>query len=571
MSTKKWAFKENVDQADVEKLGDRINIDPILTRLLLQRGIQTEDDARKFFNPDLNDLHDPFLMKGMQIAVNKIDAVIREHRPILIYGDYDVDGTTSVALLYSFLRNFYDKLEFYIPDRYEEGYGLSNQSIDWAEKQGIALIITLDCGITAVNEVEYANERNIEVIITDHHRPGEKIPAAYSILNPKQEDCPYPFKDLSGCGIGFKLAQAISQQNGISLTHLYRFLDLLAVSIASDIVPIQGENRLMAYHGLHKLSKNPVLGLKAIKEICFDPSKKNYKISDIVFKIGPRINAAGRMGDAKNAVNLLLAQNMAEAQTKALSIDNTNKERRDVDATITQQAINMLESQPNYKQLKTTVVYGENWHKGVIGIVASRLIEHYHRPTIVLSQINGVLTGSARSVKGFDIYNAIEDCSDLIDQFGGHKYAAGLTIQEENLSEFVDRFENVVSDSIQEEHLERTIEVDDLINFNSITDDFVDQLNLFAPFGPGNMQPVFRSDNVYAASPDRGVRIVGKNHLQLYVKQEGTSGFSAIGFNLGEHFNSISKGIPFNMLYTIEENEWRGKVTLKLNIKDIKI
>lgn len=562
---KRWTFKEKVNRKEVEHLQEKLNIDHILAKLLVHKQIKSFNESKSFFRPSLENLHDPFLMKGMQEAIDKIEATMMNHEAILIYGDYDVDGTTSVALLYSFLKNYYDKLSFYIPDRYEEGYGVSMQAIDWAEENNYKLIITLDCGITAVDEVAYANEKNIDVIVTDHHRPNEILPEAEAILDPKQEDCNYPFKELSGCGIGFKLAQAFSIRNKIPFDNLYEYLDLLAVSIASDIVPIVDENRILAHYGLQKLNKKPMVGLRAIKQLCCD--KNNITISDIVFKIGPRINAAGRMGDAKNAVDLLIANEQFDATEKAEIINETNTERRGVDAGITQEAINFVHAIPNYKEKKSTVVYGENWHKGVIGIVASRLIEQYYRPTIVFSKIDGVLTGSARSVKGFDIYNAISECSDLVEQFGGHKYAAGLTLNEDKIEAFTEKFENVVSENIEEELLTPSIEIDAMIGFKDITPKFFRILKQFAPFGPGNMHPVFRSDQVFA---DNFIRIVGTNHLQVYLKQEDSFSFSAIGFNLGHHYHKISKGIPFNMVYTIEENTWKGKTNIKLNIKDIK-
>jgi single-stranded-DNA-specific exonuclease len=566
MTSKRWDFKPKVNHEDVEHLKNILNIEEVLAKLLVQRGIKDYDQAKSFFRPSLSSLYDPFLMKGMEKAIEKIDTVMTSHQPILIYGDYDVDGTTSVALLYSFWANFYDKLGFYIPDRYEEGYGLSMQAIEWAKEKGYKLIITLDCGITAVEPVKEALVQGIDVIITDHHRPGEVLPDAYAILNPKQEDCPYPFKELSGCGIGFKLAQAFCLKNNIELDNVYDYLDLLAVSIASDIVPIVDENRILCHFGLEKLGKNPSIGLKAIKDLCCD--KDEITVSDIVFKIGPRINAAGRMGDAKNAVNLLINKDINDARNKADLINDTNNDRRGIDASITQEALDHIDNLTDFIDRKSTVVYGENWHKGVIGIVASRLIEQYHRPTIVFSKINGVMTGSARSVKGFDIYNALCECSEYVDQFGGHKYAAGLTLKTVNYEAFAEKFEEVVSESIKDHMLSPSIEIDSMLEFSAITPKFYNILKQFGPFGPKNMHPVFRSDQVYATNG--AARVVGGSHLQVYVKQDDSVSLSAVGFGMADYCDEIAKGKSFNMVYTVEESIWKGEAKLKLNIKDIK-
>lgn len=561
---KKWVYKPKHQEETATQLAESINVDPLVARLLLSRGIRTFEEAREFFRPDLSLLHDPFLMKDMEKAVTIIDRAIRSQDRILIYGDYDVDGTTAVALVYRFFKHLYDQVGYYIPDRHSEGYGLSMQAIDWAVENGYGLIVTLDCGITANEQVAYANERGLTVIITDHHLPAT-LPEAAAILNPKQADCPYPFKELSGCGIGFKLAQAFANRNEIDEQYVLQSLDLLAVSIAADIVPILGENRILTHFGLKKLNDNPTVGLRAIIQLCCD--KKDLNITDIVFTIAPRINAAGRMGDAKNAVELLLSNNMQEAESRAQVINETNTDRRDVDANITREAMLVAEATSDFTSRRTTVVYGQNWHKGVIGIVASRLVEQYYRPTIVFSHADGLLTGSARSVNGFDIHHAISQCAEYVDQFGGHKYAAGLTLREENIEKFSSKFEEVVRNSIRDEQLVPLLEIDQHIRLKEITPRFFRVLKQFAPFGPGNMQPVFSSKDVYS---NGFVRVVGENHLQISIQQDDSIAFSAIAFGHAEHYPLISKGLPFNVAYTIEENTWRGVTSIKLNIKDIK-
>ncbi|MBA4303130.1 MAG: single-stranded-DNA-specific exonuclease RecJ [Sphingobacteriaceae bacterium] len=561
---KKWVYKPKHADEDAVSLAESINVDPLIARLLLSRGVGTYDEAKTFFRPELSLLHDPFLMKDMDKAVSIIEEAIRNQDRILIYGDYDVDGTTAVALLYRFFKHIYDQVGYYIPDRHSEGYGLSIQAIDWAVEQGYNLIITLDCGITANEQVDYANSKGLPVIITDHHLPAA-IPHAAAILNPKQADCPYPFKELSGCGIGFKLAQAFASRNEIDDQYVLQSLDLLAVSIAADIVPILGENRILTHFGLKKLNENPTMGLRAIIQLCCD--KKELTITDIVFTIAPRINAAGRMGDAKNAVELLLSNSMQEAESRAQVINETNTDRRDVDANITREAMLVAEATADFRSRRTTVVYGQNWHKGVIGIVASRLVEQYYRPTIVFSHADGLLTGSARSVNGFDIHHAIAQCAEYVDQFGGHKYAAGLTLREENIKAFSKKFEEVVKSSIRDEQLVPLLEIDQSIRLKEITPRFFRVLKQFAPFGPGNMQPVFSSKGVYS---NGFVRVVGENHLQISVQQDDSIAFSAIAFGHAEHYPLISKGLPFNVAYTIEENTWRGVTSIKLNIKDIK-
>jgi single-stranded-DNA-specific exonuclease len=561
---KRWVYRPRQQEEAVSQLAAAINVDPLIARLLIGRGVSTFEAAKDFFRPELANLHDPFLMKDMGKAVDIIEQAIRNQDKILIYGDYDVDGTTAVAVTYRFFKHIYEQVGYYIPDRHSEGYGVSMQAIDWAVENDYKLIITLDCGITANEQVAYANSLGLTVIITDHHLPAE-LPDAAAILNPKQHDCPYPFKDLSGCGIGFKLTQAFSLRHEIDPEFIYQTLDLLAVSIAADIVPILGENRILTYFGLKKLNENPTMGLRAIIQLCCD--KKELTITDIVFTIAPRINAAGRMGDAKNAVELLLSPNMQEAESRAQTINETNTDRRDVDANITREAILVAEAHEDFLSRKTTVVYGPNWHKGVIGIVASRLVEQYYRPTIVFSHADGFLTGSARSVNGFDIHDAISQCAELVDQFGGHKYAAGLTLREENIEAFSKKFEMVVSKSIREEQLVPVLEIDQEIQLKDINARFFRVLKQFAPFGPGNMQPIFTAKMVFS---NGFVRVVGENHLQISVQQDGSVAFSAIAFGHAEHYPLISKGIPFNIAFTIEENTWRGVTSIKLNIKDIK-
>ncbi len=562
----KWEIHPRLDPEDILSLSKALNVDVILAELLVHKGITTLDEAKAFFRPSLNDLHDPFLLKGMREAVALIEEMIIQNHKILIYGDYDVDGTTAVSLLYTYLGQFYSKLGYYIPDRHSEGYGLSLQAIDWAHEQGYKLIITLDCGITAVEPVEYAIQKGIEVIITDHHLPGEILPDAAAVIDPKQSDCYYPYKELSGCGIGFKLAQAFAISNNVELQPLYAMLDLLAVSIASDIVPITGENRILAYYGLKKLGENPSIGLKAIKDICCN--KSDITISDIVFNIGPRINAAGRMGDAKNAVRLLISKNQIEAESIAASIDVTNAERKDIDTTITQEAFEMVRQNAKHPELSSTVVYNSNWHKGVIGIVASRLIESYYRPTIVFTQQDDLFTGSARSVSGFDIYQAILGCGDIVEQFGGHKYAAGLSIKANRIDEFIEKFDQVVKSHLKNDTLIPKIEIDIPLQVSHINDKFYRILKQFAPFGPGNMQPVFVAHDLYGGAR---TKIVGDNHLMLYIKEENSQEFQAIAFKQGQHYDDIIRGKQFSACYTIEENTWNGKTSLKINVKDIKI
>jgi len=563
--TKRWIQKPEPDAEIVETLSTALNLNKVLSSILAQRGLRTFECGRKFFRPQYADLHDPFLMKGMDIAINRIDEAIAKGEKILIYGDYDVDGTTSVATVYSFFADRYPNIDFYIPDRYSEGYGISSKGIDWAAENNFSLIIALDCGIKAVDKIAYAKEKNIDFIICDHHLPGDEIPAAVAILNPKQKDCPYPFKELSGCGIGLKLVHAYSLKHKIDFKSVEQFMDLAAISIASDLVPIEGENRIIAHFGLVKLKKNPNNGLRALLEAY--AIKPELSISDVVFFIGPRINAAGRIADAKDSVRLMISKDYEKTKAIAELVNQHNVDRRSFDKDITEKAFEMIERDHTFYERKSTVLFHNEWHKGVIGIVASRLIEKYYRPTIVLTESNGLATGSARSVEGFDLYSAIEECADLLEQYGGHTHAAGLTMQLENVKPFADKFESVVAKNIVERSLTPEIEYDDEILLRVITPKFFSVLKQFSPFGPGNQNPIFMSKNVWEVGD---VMIVGNNHLKMSITQEdGGRIFKAIGFGLGEHYEKVSQGISFDMCYTIEENHFNGHVNLQLNIKDI--
>jgi single-stranded-DNA-specific exonuclease len=562
---KRWVIQEVDDEEAIDRLSNELNINKTLARLLVLRGITTFDEAKKFFRPDASHLHDPFLMADMYKAVNRLLDAIETGEKILIYGDYDVDGTTSVALVYSYLKNFYPHLEYYIPDRYKEGYGISFAGIDYANANGYSLIIALDCGIKSIDKVEYATERGIDFIICDHHLPGDEIPKAVAVLDPKRVDCTYPFDELSGCGIGFKLMQAYSIKAGVNLEKLYSYIDLVAVSIAADIVPIVGENRTLACMGLQKLNTSPLPGLKAILE--HQKLNRELSISDVVFIIGPRINAAGRIESGSKAVELLISEHADNTVLPNADINDNNTTRRDLDRSITQSALDMIAGDDVYTNRRSTVVYSPDWHKGVIGIVASRLIESYYRPTIVLTKSGDQVAGSARSVKGFDVYEAILSCSDLLIQFGGHKFAAGLTMEEANVKAFIQKFEEIVSATITEESLTPEVEIDAEIDLAEITPKFYDVLKQFAPFGPGNMNPVFLTRGVR----DRGYgRIVGSTHLKLDVQQDNPNlFFNAIAFGQGHYAENVAKKIPFDICYAIEPNEWNGKVTLQLNIKDM--
>jgi single-stranded-DNA-specific exonuclease len=562
---KRWAENSGENQQVIADLQAALQVDEVIARLLVNRGITTFDDAKYFFRPDMGHLHDPFLMKDMEQAILRIERAIATEEKIMVYGDYDVDGTTSVALVFSFFRKYHKNIDFYIPDRYKEGYGISSQGIDFAAEHNFSLIIALDCGIKSVDKIAYANSLGVDFIICDHHNPGDTLPEAVAVLDPKRADCEYPYKELSGCGIGFKLVQAYAQKNDIPFEEIECFLDLVVVSIASDIVPITGENRVLAWYGLKRLNSSPCTGMSALMDVA--GRKDNYTVTDIVFMIGPRINAAGRIDDAKHAVNLLIADDHNSARDKGFVINGKNTERKEFDSSITEQALAMIDADPALISKKTTVVFNEGWHKGVIGIVASRLTEKYYRPTIVLTESNGHVAGSARSVLGFDLYEALSGCSDLLTQFGGHKYAAGLTMQAENIPAFQQRFEEIVSGTITEEQLTQEIVIETSLKLNEITPKFLRILNQFSPHGPMNMAPVFLTKNVYTYG---SASIVGINHLKMVVRQEDSLLFDCIGFGLGEHLSEIKKEIPFDICYTIEEKVWREKHSIQLNIKGIR-
>ncbi len=562
---KRWQFKVFPDPDAVKILEDSLQINETIATLLAQRDIASYNEAHAFFRPTLDQLHDPFLMKDMEAAVDRLKLAMTNNEKILIYGDYDVDGTTAVATAYGFLTEFYDHVEFYIPDRYAEGYGVSKKGIEWAAENDIALIITLDCGIKACDRVQEANQHGIDVIICDHHTPGDELPPALAVLDPKREDCEYPYKHLSGCGVGFKLLQGYCIQNDIAPGKLLDYLDLLAVSIASDIVPITGENRVLTHFGLKKLNQSPRSGLQAL--INFNKSNREITTSGIVFGIGPRINAAGRMDHAGAAVKLLLAPNSEEARELADQVDTKNDARRNFDTAITEEAFEMIASNEEFLNAKSTVLYKEDWHKGVIGIVASRCVDKYYRPTVILTESNDKVTGSARSVQGFDVYEAITECSDLLDQYGGHMYAAGVTMDIDKVEEFRIRFEEVVADRITDDQLIPTIEVDTVIFLDEIDTKFHRIIRQMGPFGPKNMQPVFVSENVHAIN----AKVLKGEHLKFMVKQEGTDvSFEAIGFGLGQYYDMVDCGMKFHMAYTVEENEFRGHKSLQLYVKDIK-
>lgn len=560
----RWTIKPKPETQKVISLSEQLNVEPLIASLLVQRGIETFEEAKNFFRPSLKDLHDPFLMKDMDKAVSRIQTAIENQENILVYGDYDVDGTTSVALVSSYLKSYYPNVSTYIPDRYDEGYGISYKGIDFASDNEFSLIIALDCGIKAIDKVAYASEKNIDFIICDHHRPGSEIPKAIAVLDPKREDCEYPYKELCGCGVGFKLIQALSENRGLVLDDILLYLDLVATAIGADIVPVTGENRILAYYGLKVINSNPRTGFKAIlKEV----KKETLSITDVVFIIAPRINAAGRMKHGNHAVALLTETNKKKAEIYAAEIENFNSDRRETDKQITEEALLQIIQNKEEKR-KTTVVYHESWHKGVIGIVASRLTETYYRPTLVFTKSGDRLAASARSVKGFDVYNALESCAEHIEQFGGHKYAAGLTLLEEDFEKFKNEFEKVVSETITAQQLIPEISIDAEIDLNDITPKFYRILKQFAPFGPGNMTPTFMSQNL----KDVGFgKCVGKDltHLRLIVKQGNSNQFTGIGFGLAEKQDIGCTGKPFKAAYCIDENEWQGNVSLQLRLKDI--
>lgn len=557
-------YKDEPDKEIVEKLSKEININQYLSKILVQRGITTFDEAKEFFRPSLSRLHDPFLMLNMDRAVNRLTDAVFNKEKILIYGDYDVDGTTSVSLMFLFLKQFTSALEFYIPDRYTEGYGISEKGINHATENKFDLIIALDCGVRAIDRAKQAKEAGIDLIICDHHLPGKKLPDAFALLDPKQENCRYPYKELSGCGVGFKLLEGFCQQNTIEKEKLFELLDLVAVSIGCDIVPIVDENRILAHYGLKKLNQAPSAGLKSLIEI--SGKKNQFSITDVVFSIGPRINAAGRLTHAKESVNLLIGDS-TQTDAFADNLNDRNKERREFDQNITEEALEMISAMEEGR--KSTVLFKEDWHKGVIGIVASRCIEHYHRPTIILTESKGKATGSARSVDGFDVHEAISECEDLLEQFGGHTHAAGLTLPLTNVEAFISKFEEVVSSRILPEQLIPKVEIDTEIPLEAINFKTYNVMNQMAPFGPQNMSPVFGTKNVIV---DTIPKVIKDKHIKGYVHAENsTKLFEFIGFGMADKVDQIKVGDPFHIAYHLEENNYLGNKSLILNLKDVKI
>lgn len=563
---KRWVQRSQGDQQQIESLAHRLNIDRALSQVLVSRNICTYEDAKSYFRPQLTDFHDPFLMKDMEKAVSRIQQAIQGSEKILVYGDYDVDGTTAVAAVFSYLKTFTSFVEYYIPDRHKEGYGISETGINYASDNQFSLIIALDCGIKSIDNVEYSTRLGIDFIICDHHLPGEEIPSAVAVLDPKRLDCTYPFKELSGCGIGLKLIQALGITSDREQGEYTRYLDLAMVSTAADIVSMAGENRVIAWHGLKKLNTNPCAGLSALIQISGRPLP--FSISDVVFQLAPRINSTGRMGHAKQAVSMLLCDENDTATDQSILINVHNVDRKLSDQQITAEALAIIQSDPNLQNKKTTVVFGAQWNKGVIGIVASRLIETYYRPTVVLTESNGKITGSARSVAGFDLYAALVQCSDHLIQFGGHQYAAGLTLEPGALADFSAQFEKIVSESIEPELLIPTLVFDATIKLSQIDAKFYRIIAQMAPFGPENMMPVFRSDSVRLTG---NASIVGENHLKFSIMQDNSAVFECIAFGQADLLEKLRTCSVFSVCYTIEENQWRDRRTLQLNVKDISL
>ena len=562
---RRWIYKVAPSPESIKKLSEEININQFLSAVLIQRGIQDFSTAKDFFRPSLDHLHDPFLMTDMQEAVDRLKKAIDSNEKILIYGDYDVDGTTAVALVYSYLREFYSHVEVYIPDRNKEGYGVSQAGVEWAEENGYTLIIALDCGIKASDMVVLADHKGIDFIICDHHLPDEKIPNAVAVLDPKRKDCHYPYTELSGCGLGFKLIQAFARKHRKE-EEVYSFLDLVAVSIASDIVPITGENRILTHFGLKKLNENPLPGLKALKDL--SQNKNELDVSGVVFTLGPRINASGRVAHASGAVELLISKSEEEALALAEKVNLKNDIRRQFDMDTTEEALAMIDSSETLRTAKSTVLFKNTWHKGVIGIVAARCIEKYYRPTVILTESNDKITGSARSVSGFDLYEAVLQCGDLLEKFGGHKYAAGLTMNRNNLEAFQQRFEEVVAARITSDMLTPSIEIDVPITFDAITPKFINVLRQMAPFGPENQKPVFEAKNVYVLNSLTNFK---DRHIRFLAGQEGSETiFQAVAFDLAEHYEALARGNSFRIAFTVEENQYNGNTTVQLRVKDIK-
>jgi single-stranded-DNA-specific exonuclease len=568
----RWTIKPKPSEEKVKNLVEALKVEEFVATLLVQRGIETYEEARQFFRPTLNDLHNPYLMKDMDKAVVRIELAIENGENILVFGDYDVDGTTAVSLVASYLKTYYPNVATYIPDRYDEGYGISFKGIDYADDNGFSLIIALDCGIKSIDHVAYAKERNIDFIICDHHRPGEFLPEAIAVLDPKRDDCSYPYDELCGCGIGFKLIQALGENRNQTIEDLTSYLDLVATAIAADIVPMTGENRILAYFGLQVINSDPRPGIKAL---IHQIKKKTLDITDVVFIIAPRINAAGRIKHGNHAVELLSEFDFEQAQQFASEIEVYNSERKDLDKQITKEALGQI-IENNEKERFTTVVFQEDWHKGVIGIVASRLIETYYRPTLVFTKSGDKFAASARSVKGFDVYNALEACSEHLEQFGGHMYAAGMTLLEENYQLFKDAFEKVVEETIHPDSLTPEISIDAEIDFSDITPKLMRILQQFEPFGPQNMTPIFLTKDVKDTGYAQKLG-ADEEHLKLFVRQSrsetsglGTEGMAAIGFGLGNKMELTTNKKPFEMVYCIDENEWNGKTSVQLRLKDIK-
>ncbi|WP_276133266.1 single-stranded-DNA-specific exonuclease RecJ [Polluticoccus soli] len=563
--TKRWTLKP-ADEAYIKQLSDSLHIHPALCRILAVRGIAGFDSAKSFFRPELSHLHDPFLMKGMETAVTRISEAMEWHERIMIYGDYDVDGTTAVAVVYSFLRkNYKGELSYYIPHRYREGYGVSKAGIDHAHANGYTLLITLDCGIKSVELIQYAQSLGIDVIVCDHHTPDAMLPPAKAILNPKQSDCKYPYKELSGAGIGFKLITALCLKWGKPLEDAYEYLDLVATSIAADIVPIDGENRVLAFYGLKRVNENPSPGIRTLKALA--QVNRNLSISDLVFVIGPRVNAAGRMDDARKAVDLFIETDTEKLTALAEALQSDNFDRKEVDKNITEEALAIIQGDTAMAARKSTVLYQSHWHKGVVGIVASRLIDHYYRPTIILTLSNDKVTGSARSVSGFNIYEAVHECRDLLDNYGGHFYAAGMTLHPDRVAAFVDRFEQVVAGKITEAMLIPEIEIDAEISLRDVRPAFHKIIKQFEPFGPANMKPIFLTKRVYDYQGHS--RIVKDLHIKFVVHQQSGVVMDGIGFNLADKFDIVQKG-PFDILYNIDENEFNGITKLQIRVVDIR-
>lgn len=553
------------------KLVSEMGLNPVIALLLVQRGLTTAQEVKRFFRPSLSNLHDPFLMPDMEKAVQRLNKALGDKERILIYGDYDVDGTTAVSLVYKYLRPYSTNLDYYIPDRYDEGYGISLRSIQYAEEHGITLVIALDCGIKAIEKIAYAKERGIDFIICDHHMPDDELPDAVAVLDPKRADSNYPYEHLSGCGVGFKFMQAFGMNNHFPFSDIERLLELTAVSIASDIVPITGENRILAYYGLRQINSSPSMGLKGVIDVC-GLSGKEITISDIVFKIGPRLNASGRMMNGKEAVDLLLAKDRSVVREKSESINQYNEERRELDKKITEEANEIINTIPNIEDKKAVIVYNPQWHKGVIGIVASRLTEKYYRPAVVLTKSSELVTGSARSIGGFDIYKAIEGCRDLLENFGGHTYAAGLSLKEENLPAFIERFQQLAAEDSHLAQMTPQIDIDALIDLKDINTKFMNDLKKMNPFGPNNQKPVFCTYEVkdYGTS-----KLVGHNqeHIKLEIidGKSGTSPIHGIAFGMARYYAHIKQMKPFNICYTVEENTYNGNSSLQLQVKDIKL